>query len=289
MTDKEKKLLEWICPECKGRGIGCKACDGFGVDWSKKSPDIVEVVGGRIVDGSKAGHGQGYADLQAAGDRPLKPSSAEVYSRKKASKPPLASLYLPFLEEMAKVTAEGDKKHADCNYNHVDLSLSDISSAALRHVFEYVKGNELDTGEGGDGLHHLAHAANCCMMLFYYSNTGRGKNDLRFVPAGKMVEVDLQQDVLSRITSDIVQWADKQYPTRKPENALKKLAEEEIPELRENPDDAGELADVLILTLDLCNMHGHDPATIIAQKMEKNRARHWVVLPDGTMHHDDGM
>lgn len=87
-------------------------------------------------------------------------------------------------------------------------------------------------------------------------------------------------DELTRITRDIKLWADGIMPDRTPADAIKKLSMEEVPELwrslKENGEvDKGEIADVLILALDVCVMSGIDPAAAIQEKMAINKGRKW--------------
>lgn len=69
-------------------------------------------------------------------------------------------------------------------------------------------------------------------------------------------------------------------PNRVPADAIKKLSMEEVPELwralkEKGHVDEGEIADVLILALDICAMSKINPAEAIASKMGINRQRKW--------------
>ena len=93
------------------------------------------------------------------------------------------------------------------------------------------------------------------------------------------------------LMKDIVDWADKIMPDRTPADAIKKLSMEEVPELwrslKENDKmDEGELADIGIIWLDLCNMAGVDPLDIISQKMQINMRRRWKI-EYGVLQHED--
>lgn len=86
-------------------------------------------------------------------------------------------------------------------------------------------------------------------------------------------------------------WADKIMPQRTPADAIKKLSMEEVPELwrslKETGEvDEGEIADVLILALDVCAMSGIDPMEAIHQKMAINVCRKWK-LEYGVLQHED--
>lgn len=89
----------------------------------------------------------------------------------------------------------------------------------------------------------------------------------------------------------IGQWADEVFPERTTADAIKKLSMEEVPELWRsmkggNKVDPGEIADVLILALDLCYLEGLDPVSIIDDKMTTNRKRRWI-KEHGVMQHED--
>lgn len=88
---------------------------------------------------------------------------------------------------------------------------------------------------------------------------------------------------LREMNADIQQWLAEVYPDRTLEHVIKKL-NEEIAELQERPLDGWEIADVLILLLDLCDMAGFDPAKLVKHKMDTNRKRQWQTV-DGLLKH----
>lgn len=88
------------------------------------------------------------------------------------------------------------------------------------------------------------------------------------------------------IAQSVVDWADEVFPERTPEGTITKLTEE-LMELAENPMDGWEIADVLILVFDLCDMLGFDPAKLVYNKMRVNRSREWE-LKDGVFKHVSG-
>lgn len=95
-----------------------------------------------------------------------------------------------------------------------------------------------------------------------------------------MTDGDFTVNELEVITRAIKNWADGIMPDRTPADAIKKLSMEEVPELwlaltKNGEVDEGEIADVLILALDICAMAGIDPATAIHQKMAENIGRTW--------------
>lgn len=96
---------------------------------------------------------------------------------------------------------------------------------------------------------------------------------------------------IGAITVDIYNWAEEIMPNRVPADAIKKLSMEEVPELwralKENGHiDEGEIADVLILALDICAMSKIDPARAIADKMRINRGRTWK-FEYGVLQHEE--
>jgi len=87
-------------------------------------------------------------------------------------------------------------------------------------------------------------------------------------------------DNIGFIAEEIYEWAQKVMPNRVPADAIKKLSMEEVPELwralkEKGHIDEGEIADILILALDICIMSKIDPAKAIRAKMEINKAREW--------------
>lgn len=86
-------------------------------------------------------------------------------------------------------------------------------------------------------------------------------------------------------------WANTIMPERTPADAIKKLSMEEVPELwrslKENGEvDEGEIADVLILALDVCEMAGIDAMDAIHMKMAINMQRKWK-FEHGVLQHED--
>lgn len=96
---------------------------------------------------------------------------------------------------------------------------------------------------------------------------------------------------LDGMMKSIVDWADRLMPDRTPADAIKKLSMEEVPELwRELKETGelseGELADIGIIWLDLCNMAGVDPLSIMQVKMQINHRRRWKI-EYGVLQHED--
>lgn len=75
-------------------------------------------------------------------------------------KAPLALLDADWIEGVAAVMGFGAKKYSANNWR-AGLQVVRCLSAALRHIFKFIAGNDLDEESG---LPHLDHAA-CCIMF----------------------------------------------------------------------------------------------------------------------------
>ena len=85
--------------------------------------------------------------------------------RKDDSNKPRFNLIPPLAErEVARVLEFGARKYAPDNWRKVPDARSRYVDAALRHINAHRSGEALDTGEGGSGLSHLAHAITSLMF-----------------------------------------------------------------------------------------------------------------------------
>jgi len=75
-------------------------------------------------------------------------------------KPPLALIDRHAIEEIAKVLAFGAKKYEAHNWRK-GIAYSRLLDAALRHLYAFADGEDLDPESG---LPHVAHAG-CCIVL----------------------------------------------------------------------------------------------------------------------------
>jgi len=82
---------------------------------------------------------------------------------------------------------------------------------------------------------------------------------------------------LRELQSEVVSWANGLMPDRTPEEAFRKLMEEEIEEMKKAPTDAMEYADAVIILLDLAYLLGIDIVEAVRSKMEINRNRKWKI------------
>jgi hypothetical protein len=65
------------------------------------------------------------------------------------------------IEQLALVLGFGAKKYAANNWRK-GLAKSRLIGAALRHLFAYLRGEDVDSETG---LSHAAHAMCCCMFI----------------------------------------------------------------------------------------------------------------------------
>jgi NTP pyrophosphatase (non-canonical NTP hydrolase) len=88
------------------------------------------------------------------------------------------------------------------------------------------------------------------------------------------------------LQAEIAQWADQLNPDRTALSLIAKMLEE-VGELiaSDRQDDPLELADVLILALDLAHIKGIDVADAVQRKMRVNRTRRWRIADNGAMSH----
>ena len=81
-----------------------------------------------------------------------------------SDKPRFDLLVPEFIEEMAKVMTFGANKYAPDNWKKVENGYQRYLGAAYRHLNADHKGEDNDNESG---LSHLAHAA-CCLMMMYW-------------------------------------------------------------------------------------------------------------------------
>lgn len=90
-----------------------------------------------------------------------------------AGKPPLALLSGAALTEVAKVLEFGAKKYAAHNWKG-GFAWTRLASAALRHLFAWIGGEDKDPETG---LSHLGHAICCLMFLLDFEVNHLGQDD----------------------------------------------------------------------------------------------------------------
>lgn len=92
-------------------------------------------------------------------------------------KPALAFLPTEPLEEVAEILDFGAEKYGRNNWQ-IGTSWMRFASAALRHLFAWIRGEDLDPETGKS---HLAHAACNLLFLMWYQRHGKGEDDRQSV------------------------------------------------------------------------------------------------------------
>lgn len=84
-----------------------------------------------------------------------------------SDKPDMSLLSGYSMYEVAKVLTFGKAKYAAHNWRK-GISSSRLLAAALRHMFSYLAGEDLDPETG---LSHISHAMCCCMFIIELHHT----------------------------------------------------------------------------------------------------------------------
>jgi hypothetical protein len=79
----------------------------------------------------------------------------------------------PAIDGLARVLTYGAKKYAADNWRK-GMTWRRLIGAALRHLFEFSRGNDVDPESG---LPHIDHALCCLMFLSEYQKRGIGTDD----------------------------------------------------------------------------------------------------------------
>jgi len=77
------------------------------------------------------------------------------------------------LDEVANILSFGATKYGERNWEN-GFNYGRLIGAALRHIFAFMRGEDLDTETGRS---HLGHAACCILMLLALHLRGHGKDD----------------------------------------------------------------------------------------------------------------
>lgn len=102
---------------------------------------------------------------------------------------------------------------------------------------------------------------------------------------------DIDWNDLRAVQDEITRWAQETFPHRTDHHAAYKLNMEEIPELMMHKKEKGtedigpELADCLILLLDLASLWEVDVVEALRAKMAVNYGRSWNMDANGIMQH----
>lgn len=84
------------------------------------------------------------------------------------------------LHELSRVLTYGAQKYKDNNWRK-GMSWSRLIGACLRHLFAFMRGEDVDAESN---LPHLAHAMCCLMFLSEYQLTKNGTDDRWMKPNG---------------------------------------------------------------------------------------------------------
>lgn len=90
------------------------------------------------------------------------------------AKPPLGLLPAPAVAHVAMAFADGDRKYGRANWREKPVTWSTYDNAARRHIALYESG---ETHAQDSGVHHLAHAAACLMILVDAEEAGTLNDD----------------------------------------------------------------------------------------------------------------
>lgn len=90
------------------------------------------------------------------------------------TKPPLGLLPAPAVAHVAMAFADGSKKYGRANWREDAVTWSTYDNAARRHMALYESG---ETHAQDSGVHHLAHAAACLMILLDAEFAGKLNDD----------------------------------------------------------------------------------------------------------------
>jgi hypothetical protein len=116
-------------------------------------------------------------------------------------KPPMSLLPPEAMMELAAVLGFGAKKYDAHNWRK-GCDWSRLSDAALRHIFAWIGGEDLDPESG---LNHLAHAMCCLAFLIESAKKQYGKDDRygqgRQETTGELEEV--QRGIRTNVSKEI--------------------------------------------------------------------------------------
>lgn len=237
-----------------------------------------------------------------------------------SEKAPINLVDPAFIESMARVMGIGEKKYGVMDWQ--GLKVERLLAAAERHILDIKKGIDRDEETNEP---HAAHAASGLMFINWILANRPEQDDRRWagratvpvlrgdtggcdcgggVHAEPSTEVGLDLPEVHQASASeqasprsytqgtvadsqrlITAWADRTFPDRTIEEAVKKLKKETAELEVSGHLDAGEFADVAILLFDIAHLQGIDLSRAIENKMRINESRQWQKLKDGTHQH----
>jgi len=111
--------------------------------------------------------------LPQKASKQITPVAKNQAMKKDIGKPPLSLISRAALEEEARVMAFGAGKYGTHLWRQ-GMDFSRLMDAALRHVYAFADGEDMDKETG---LSHLAHARCCLAFLLEYQGKRIGKDD----------------------------------------------------------------------------------------------------------------
>ena len=117
------------------------------------------------------------------------------------SKPGLSDIPLWFLWEIGKAMRDGKNKYGHFNWRAAGTNLSVYLDAMWRHITAWLDGEERAQDSG---VHHLAHAAACLIILADAKLHGKLKDDIA-IPVVGGVEVYRTKSRSGSITGDYLE------------------------------------------------------------------------------------
>lgn len=239
-----------------------------------------------------------------------------------SEKAPMDLIDPVFAESVARVAGHGEKKYGVMNWQ--GLTVDRLLAAVDRHISDIKKGIDRDEETSEP---HAAHAASGLMFINWILANRPEQDDRRWagratvpvlrgdtggcdcgggVHAEPSTEVGLDLPEVHQASASeqasprsytqgtvadsqrlITAWADRTFPDRTIEEAVKKLKKETAELEVSGHLDAGEFADVAILLFDIAHLQGIDLSRAIENKMRINESRTWMKMGDGTHQHVD--
>lgn len=122
------------------------------------------------------GNGQDY--VISGKDKSITVTTPNQAVKHDQDKPDYSLMPEAMMEEVAKVWTFGKKKYAAHNWTK-GFAWTRPLAAALRHIFAFMRGENLDPESS---CSHLAHAICCLSMVIHFQKYGTGTDDRYIEP-----------------------------------------------------------------------------------------------------------